>query len=257
VNSIENAIAIVQNWHDALNSGDVDRLATLLADDVEFGGPRGSGHGAAMVVDWARRAGIHLEPRRWFQRDGDVVVVQSARWRAPETGELGDPIDTASVFQIRDGRVLRVARYETLADALAAAGLDESTEVHLSSHPNANGQGATVAPHLIDITALPYVGSSHELEGYLHGDTPVSLIFFDGAPGSGPRLHRHPYPEIFITLEGAVTFTIGGESLEVAAGQIAIAPAGVPHKFINSGDGPLRQIDIHASDRFITEWLEE
>jgi mannose-6-phosphate isomerase-like protein (cupin superfamily) len=31
---------------------------------------------------------------------------------------------------------------------------------------------------------------------------------------------------------------------------------GVPHKFVNSGAGPLRQIDIHANDRFVTEWLE-
>jgi hypothetical protein len=26
---------------------------------------------------------------------------------------------------------------------------------------------------------------------------------------------------------------------------------------VNSGTGPLRQIDIHANDRFITEWLED
>ena len=30
-----------------------------------------------------------------------------------------------------------------------------------------------------------------------------------------------------------------------------------PHKFVNIGEGPLRQIDIHASKRFITEWLED
>jgi hypothetical protein len=26
---------------------------------------------------------------------------------------------------------------------------------------------------------------------------------------------------------------------------------------VNSGTGPLRQVDIHASERFITEWLED
>lgn len=104
---------------------------------------------------------------------------------------------------------------------------------------------------------LPYRGSSHELEGYLYGDTPASLIFFDGLPGSGPRLHRHPYPEIFVVQEGQATFTVGDATIEASAGQILIAPAGVPHKFINSGRGPLRQLDIHTNDRFITEWLEE
>jgi len=31
---------------------------------------------------------------------------------------------------------------------------------------------------------------------------------------------------------------------------------GVRHEFVNSGGGRLRHIDIHASDRFVTEWLE-
>jgi hypothetical protein len=26
---------------------------------------------------------------------------------------------------------------------------------------------------------------------------------------------------------------------------------------VNSGTGRLRQIDIHASERFVTEWLED
>lgn len=104
---------------------------------------------------------------------------------------------------------------------------------------------------------LPYIGSSHELQGYLHGEVPSSLIFFDGAPGSGPELHRHPYAEIFLVLEGDAIFTVGEATAEATAGQILIAPAGVPHKFVNSGSGPLRQIDIHLNDRFETEWLEE
>ena len=82
---------------------------------------------------------------------------------------------------------------------------------------------------------LPYSGNSHELEGYLHGGAPASLIFFDGPPGSGPRLHRHPYAEIFVVQEGEATFTIGDDTMEASGGQILIAPAGVPHKFVNSG----------------------
>jgi mannose-6-phosphate isomerase-like protein (cupin superfamily) len=35
-----------------------------------------------------------------------------------------------------------------------------------------------------------------------------------------------------------------------------VVPAGVPHGFANSGDGQLRQVDVHASGRFVTEWLE-
>jgi mannose-6-phosphate isomerase-like protein (cupin superfamily) len=57
--------------------------------------------------------------------------------------------------------------------------------------------------------------------------------------------------------EGSATFTAGNEVVEVSGGQVVVVPAGVPHKFVNSGTGPLRQVDIHASERFITEWLED
>jgi mannose-6-phosphate isomerase-like protein (cupin superfamily) len=112
------------------------------------------------------------------------------------------------------------------------------------------------AMSVIDLAQLPYGGSSHELEGYLHGDVPASLIFFDGEPGSGPRLHRHPYAEIFVVQEGQATFVVGDAVIEAGGGQILVAPAGVPHKFTNTGSGRLRQLDIHLSGRFETEWLE-
>ena len=70
-------------------------------------------------------------------------------------------------------------------------------------------------------------------------------------------MHRHPYAEVFLVQEGSATFTVGEETIDVTGGQIVVAPAGIPHKFVNSGAGPLRQIDIHANDRFVTEWLED
>ena len=110
---------------------------------------------------------------------------------------------------------------------------------------------------VVNSVDLPYVGNSYELEGYLYGGAPVCIILFEGPPGSGPKLHRHPYAEVFLVQEGSATFTVGEDTIDVTGGQIVVAPAGVPHKFINSGDGPLRQIDIHANDHFITEWLED
>jgi mannose-6-phosphate isomerase-like protein (cupin superfamily) len=109
----------------------------------------------------------------------------------------------------------------------------------------------------INLNDLPFAGSSHELEGYLYGDVPASLLFFDGKPGSGPRLHRHPYTEIFLIQEGQATFTVGDTTIEATAGQILIAPAGTPHKFVNTGTGQFRSIDVHLSDRYKTEWLED
>jgi mannose-6-phosphate isomerase-like protein (cupin superfamily) len=117
-------------------------------------------------------------------------------------------------------------------------------------------EGVPGMPVVINKADLPFLGSSHELEGYLYGDAPVCIILFDGPPGSGPKLHRHPYAEVFLVQEGNATFTVGDDTMDVTGGQIVVAAAGIPHKFVNSGAGPLRQIDIHANDRFVTEWLE-
>jgi quercetin dioxygenase-like cupin family protein len=83
----------------------------------------------------------------------------------------------------------------------------------------------------------------------------VSVIVVDAAPGDGPALHRHPYAEVFVVLEGEATFTLGDEPRVLHAGEIAVAPAGVPHRFVNSGSGRLRQVDVHEHVRFDTEWL--
>jgi mannose-6-phosphate isomerase-like protein (cupin superfamily) len=83
----------------------------------------------------------------------------------------------------------------------------------------------------------------------------VSLIAVDLAPGGGPALHRHPYAEVFVLIEGEATFTLGAAERVVRAGEVVVAPAGVAHRFVNSGTGRLRQVDIHEHPRFQTEWL--
>jgi mannose-6-phosphate isomerase-like protein (cupin superfamily) len=109
---------------------------------------------------------------------------------------------------------------------------------------------------IISKEALVIDGFGREFEGYRYDKTNVSFIVVEAKPGEGPKLHSHPYEEVFIIQEGQATFTVGSDTIEATAGQIVIGPAGVPHKFINSGTGILRQVDIHASPRFITTWYD-
>jgi mannose-6-phosphate isomerase-like protein (cupin superfamily) len=102
---------------------------------------------------------------------------------------------------------------------------------------------------VIDKDELPCSKVAHKFEGHRYGDVGVSFFLVDCPPGGGAVLHTHPYEEVFVTLEGEATFTVGEETIEVSAGQIVVAPAGVPHKFVNSGSGSLRQVDIHPSGR--------
>ena len=96
---------------------------------------------------------------------------------------------------------------------------------------------------------LPHGKIAHRFEGYRYGDVNVSFFLVDSPPGSGAALHTHPYEEIFVVQEGEATFTVGDATIEVSGGQIVVVPAGVPHKFVNSGSGPLRQVDIHPNGR--------
>lgn len=121
-------LRVVEAWHEALNTGEVDLLAELSHPEVEVGGPRGTGRGAQLLREWADRANIRLEPRRIFHHADTVVVEQWAQWHSTDTGHVIGGQTVGSVFVVRDGQVKRVMRYPALADALDATNLDESHE---------------------------------------------------------------------------------------------------------------------------------
>jgi quercetin dioxygenase-like cupin family protein len=85
----------------------------------------------------------------------------------------------------------------------------------------------------------------------------VCVIRVEMAPGDGPRLHRHPYEEVFVVLEGDAEFTAGDEQVRATAGESIVVPPDIPHLFVNAGEGRLRLVAIHVSPSFDTEWLEE
>jgi mannose-6-phosphate isomerase-like protein (cupin superfamily) len=109
---------------------------------------------------------------------------------------------------------------------------------------------------LVKQDELPFSNIAHELVGADHGGAGVCVIFVDAPPGGGPSLHKHPYEEIFIMLAGAAAVVAGDEELRAGPGDIVIVPPDTPHAFTNCGDGQLRQIDIHVSPTFSTEWLD-
>lgn len=93
------------------------------------------------------------------------------------------------------------------------------------------------------------------LTGEDHGVS-VSLILDESDPDQGPRLHRHPYDETWVVVEGNLTFQAGDEQLAASAGDIVIVPPDTPHKFTNDGPGRSKLVCIHAHPTFQTEWLE-
>jgi quercetin dioxygenase-like cupin family protein len=103
---------------------------------------------------------------------------------------------------------------------------------------------------VLNIDQLPFAGMSHEFLGETEG-APISAYIVNAGPGQGPPLHTHPYVEVIFVLEGSATVTLGEEQREAKTGSIVVVPANTPHRFVNSGATALRQIDIHASPRFM------
>jgi len=88
---------------------------------------------------------------------------------------------------------------------------------------------------LIALDELPHEPHSHEFVAGDYGDVPFSVILVHAGPGAGPRLHRHPYAELFVVEAGEATFRIGDDEMVVAAGHVVVSPPGEAHGFRNSG----------------------
>ncbi|MEA3011246.1 MAG: hypothetical protein QOJ91_2938 [Sphingomonadales bacterium] len=95
---------------------------------------------------------------------------------------------------------------------------------------------------------------SGEIEGAPLGGNVSIILTRLGRSEKGPDLHRHPYDETFFVRAGGASFSDGKTIVEAKAGDMVVVPAGTPHRFDGLEDG-VEMIDIHASDRFSTEWL--
>ncbi len=106
-------------------------------------------------------------------------------------------------------------------------------------------------PHILRAADRPPSASrTIRFEGGAFG-TPISFFAVDNEPGQGPGLHTHPYAETWVVRRGRAEVVIGAEMFEVGPGDIAVAPAGVPHKFTNLGPDRLDIVCIHAAGEIV------
>ncbi len=116
----EDPTAVVRAWHDAVEVGNLRRALVLCSPDVVVAGPRGEGRGPDRMRTWLERSGISLQPQHDLVAEGGRVVVHElAHWRAAGApgGAPVEPTDTWVVFEVADGLLTAVRRYET-ADAV-------------------------------------------------------------------------------------------------------------------------------------------
>jgi quercetin dioxygenase-like cupin family protein len=103
----------------------------------------------------------------------------------------------------------------------------------------------------------PAEGESRTLrfEGRDYGG-PVSMFLVDAEPGRGSGLHIHPYAETWIVRQGEAEFTVGSETTKASAGDIIVAAANVPHRYLNVGAARLEMVCIHPNAAILQEDLE-
>jgi quercetin dioxygenase-like cupin family protein len=84
------------------------------------------------------------------------------------------------------------------------------------------------------VVTIPYVGRWNADDNQI---TTGQTIF---APGTGLPVHSHNVEESVLILEGEAIAELDGERFDLVAGEATWVPAGIPHRFLNRGDGPLR-----------------
>lgn len=62
----------------------------------------------------------------------------------------------------------------------------------------------------------------------------VQVVLLAFEPGQGVPEHKTPVNVFFQVVKGTVEITIGEETKEVAAGNIVLSPANIPHAIKNS-----------------------
>jgi len=93
------------------------------------------------------------------------------------------------------------------------------------------------------------LAQSESLWEVLHSTGRSQIALMTLAPGeaSSPQPSIHPFQDQLLYLvDGELAAEIGGERLHLKAGQLALVPAGTPHRFINVADRPARTLNIYA-----------
>jgi mannose-6-phosphate isomerase-like protein (cupin superfamily) len=95
-------------------------------------------------------------------------------------------------------------------------------------------------------------------------ETSVWEVTIDAGTHPTPA-HRLTREEVFVVLDGAAEFTLGGRSEVATAGDAVLVPVGVDVAVANGGSGPLRmlcclpvggQVCVDGESTFTPPWAE-
>lgn len=108
----------INEWHEAVNIGDLRRSAVAVGDPIVVLGPKGAGPiSSDEFADWVERSAIRLIPRSWHPISERLMVVEEdATWPGDQK-----PTRVATVFRGANGKVTAALRLSELRAALDLA----------------------------------------------------------------------------------------------------------------------------------------
>ena len=69
--------------------------------------------------------------------------------------------------------------------------------------------------------------------------------------------HNQEQEEIYLIVEGSGEMCLGGERMDVSAGQAVYIPHGVHHQLTNTADKPMRMIYCYGPAGDVAHWRQE
>ena len=105
----------VRSYYEALNTGDVDLVASHFTDDAVHYYTRLGPHEGARAIGENSAWGVEQADGQWhiesaLEGDDEVAIEWTMTWRHPESGE--QRLDRGTEwFRIRDGKIAEVRAY--------------------------------------------------------------------------------------------------------------------------------------------------
>jgi quercetin dioxygenase-like cupin family protein len=84
----------------------------------------------------------------------------------------------------------------------------------------------------------------------------TSMQHFEIEPGATVPEHSHHHEQTGFVYEGELTFVSGGEEVVIEAGDSFCIPSDESHSAKNTGDVPVRGIDVFSPPRTDPNWAE-
>jgi ketosteroid isomerase-like protein len=111
---VSDALEHVRSYYRALNTGDVDEIASHFTDDAVHYYTRLGPHQGRAIAENARWAIDNIDGQWWFEHglggDGEAVIEWTMTWRDPKSGDRRLNRGT-EWFGFRDGKIAEVRAY--------------------------------------------------------------------------------------------------------------------------------------------------